>query len=198
MTRVEFYYDFVCPYAYLAHTQIEGVCARVGADLVWKPFLLGGIFKALGLPAVPANTMPPSKARLLSLDQRRWAEHLGVALLQPETHPNRTVLALRVALGSDDVPRASKALFAAYWVRGEDVSRAEVVARALEQAGFNSAELLARAASSAIKDELFARTDEALAQGIFGAPACIVTTKSGARELFWGQDRLDFVERALR
>src|SRR5262245_7362410 len=98
MKRVDFYYDFSCPYAYLGHTQIEALCDRGGAELVWKPFLLGGVFKAIGAPDMPA--MPPAKLRLNALDMTRWADHWGVALRMPATHPNRTVLALRAALAS--------------------------------------------------------------------------------------------------
>src|SRR5262245_24520155 len=113
MKRVEFHFDFVCPYAYLASTQIEAVCARApGAELVYKPFLLGGVFRGLGVADAPA--MPEAKARMNARDMRRWAQHWGVPFVVPQTHPNRTVTALRAALASDDLARASKALFAAY------------------------------------------------------------------------------------
>ena len=62
MKRVEFFYDFACPYAYLAHTQVEAVCERAGAELAWKPFLLGGVFRALGSPDRPADGTPESLA----------------------------------------------------------------------------------------------------------------------------------------
>ena len=197
MKRVDFFYDVVCPYAYLAHTQIEALCARAGAELVWKPFLLGGVFRAIGTPDVPAASMPPAKARLNALDMHRWADHFGVPLVMPASHPNRTVLALRAALSSPDLARASKALFAAYWVHGLDVSRPDVVTAALDGAGLDGAALVARAGSAEIKDELTRRTSDATAAGVFGAPTFLVTTDQGAPQLFWGQDRLAFVEKAL-
>lgn len=195
--RVDFFYDFSCPYAYLAHTQIEALCARTGAELRWKPFLLGGVFQAIGAPAVPAATMPASKARMNLLDMHRWADHFGVPLRMPPTHPNRTVLALRAALASGELPRASKALFAAYWIDGSDLSKPEIVSAALGRAGLDGDALVRRAEEPAIKAELRARTDEALAAGVFGAPASVVTRDGREPELFWGQDRLDFVKRAL-
>ena len=205
MKRVDFFYDFACPYAYLAHTQIEALCARTGAELVWRPFLLGGVFRALGTPDVPAAMMPAPKARLNLLDMHRWALAFGVPLVMPETHPNRTVLALRAAIASDDLPRASKALFHAYWALALDLSRAEVVRDALDRAGFDGAALVAAAEEESNKQALRRRTDEAIAAGVFGAPACVVTVvpeRDGdpaalPGALFWGQDRLAMVERAL-
>jgi len=195
--RVDFYYDFSCPYAYLGHTQIEAVCARAGADLVWKPMLLGGVFRAVGSPMQPGANMSVPKARLNELDMARWADHFGAPLKRPETHPNRTVLALRTTIASSDIPRASKALFRAYWVSGLDVSQPDIVRAALDEAGFDGADLLRRADDPAVKDDLKARTDEAIAIGVFGAPTFLVTAPGVSGALYWGQDRLMFVEKAL-
>ena len=198
MKRVDFFYDFSCPYAYLAHTQIEALCARAEAELVWRPMLLGGVFKAVGTVQVPFASMIPTKARHNAFDMLRWAEHFDVPLTTPPTHPNRTVLALRATLAADaEIPRASKAIFAAYWARGRDVAEPAVVREALDGAGLDGAGLVARAEDPAIRADLRARTDEAIAHGIFGAPAFVVTAPGVAGDLFWGQDRLDFVEKAL-
>jgi 2-hydroxychromene-2-carboxylate isomerase len=192
--RVAFYYDFSCPYAYLASTQIEAVAARGHAQLEWRPMLLGGVFRAVGTPDVPA--MIPAKARLNHLDMHRWADHLGVPLVMPPGHPNRTVLALRATLAAEaEIPRASHALFRAYWALGRDLSRPEVVREALDEAGLDGAALVARAEEPAIKDALRARTDEAVAQGVFGAPSFVVTDGE-QRDLHWGQDRMFFLEGA--
>jgi 2-hydroxychromene-2-carboxylate isomerase len=195
MKRVEFYYDFVCPYAYLAHVQIEAVCARAGAQLAWKPFLLGGVFRAIGAPDAPA--MSAQKARLNALDMMRWADHLDVPFCMPEGHPRRTVLALRAAIASGDVGRASKALFSAYWAEGRDVSQPEVVRDALDAVGLEGEAIVRRAEDAAVKSELFRLTDEAVAAGVFGAPAFVVHAPGVEGELFWGQDRLVLVEEAL-
>ncbi len=185
--QVEFYFDFSCPYAYLASTQLPALAERTGAKLIYKPFLLGGVFKALG---VEPNVMVAPRAALNMLDMRRYAELFSVPLVMPETHPNRTVLALRAALASSDLASASRALFAAYWQDGRDVSKPDVVEAALANAGLDGAGAVQQA--DAQRDELRRRTDEALERGVFGAPAMFVDG-----ELFWGQDRLDQVERAL-
>jgi 2-hydroxychromene-2-carboxylate isomerase len=194
--KVELFYDFSCPYAYLGHTQIEALCAAQGAELVWKPFLLGGVFKAVGFTGA---SMSPAKARNNLRDMHRWADHFGVPLNMPATHPNRTVLALRAAIAAGDgLVAATKAIYRAYWVDGRDVSDAGVLRAALDGAGLDGAAVLARADSDAVKDDLRARTDEAIAADVFGAPTFLVTAADGGpAQLFWGQDRLEFVRKAL-
>ncbi len=199
MKRVDFFYDFSCPYAYLAHTQIEAVCARAGAELVWRPMLLGGVFQAVGTVQVPFASMSASKARHNAFDMMRWADHFSVPLTVPPMHPNRTVLALRATLAAEEaeIPRASKALFAEYWVLGRDVAQPDVVRAALDRAGLDGKALVARAEDPAIKTALRERTAEAVACGVFGAPAFVVTAPGVVGDFYWGQDRLDFVEKAL-
>jgi len=193
MSEVEVFYDVVCPYAYLGVTQIEAVAERVGATVVWKPFLLGGVLKALG-PVDPNSVMSEPKRRHNFLDMRRWAAHFEVPLNIPEAHPRRTVLAMRALLAAGEADRvsATRALYESYWVRGEDVTDPYVVSAALSREGLDGAACVAGAMEDAIKTELRTRTDEALARGVFGAPTFFV-----GDEMFWGQDRLDFVERAL-
>ncbi len=198
MTRtVEVFYDIVCPYAYLGVTQIEAVAARTGAEVVWKPFLLGGVLNAIG-NSDPNAAMSAPKARHNLLDMHRWAEHFGVPLEIPNPHPRRTVLAMRAVLAARDAAGAAaflpatKALYESYWVLGEDVADRAVVARALSRAGLDGDACVGRADDPSIKAELRERTDEALSRGVFGAPSFFV-----GDEMFWGQDRLFFVERAL-
>ncbi len=87
MTDLEYFYDYSCPYAYLASTQVERLAERAGARLVYKPFLLGGVFRSLGDAAGPMKTHAPSRARLNGLDMLRWAEHWGVPLDMPAGAP---------------------------------------------------------------------------------------------------------------
>ncbi len=191
---IELFYDFVCPYAYLAWTQVERIAREAQTEVILKPMLLGGVFRAIGAPDAPA--MSEAKARLNELDLQRWSKRLGKPLVRPKDHPRRTVLALRAALGSEDLARATRALFEAYWAEGLDLEDPEVVAGALGRAGLDGRKALERAATSEVKDELRARTEEAVRLGVFGAPTCVVRTATGP-ELFWGQDRLDFVHHAV-
>lgn len=202
MKHVDFFYDFACPYAYLAHRRVDDACSKHGATVSFKPFLLGGVFRAIGTPDRPGDHMPASKARLNLLDMTRWADFYGMAFRMPETHPHRTVLALRAAIASPDLRRASCALFDAYWAEGLDVSKPATVVRTLDRAGFDGASLVAKAEEPEVKEALRRATDEAIAAGVFGAPAFVVTIRdepgrSDAVELFWGQDRLALVEEML-
>jgi 2-hydroxychromene-2-carboxylate isomerase len=110
MKHVEFYFDYSCPYAYLASTQIRALAEQAGARLEYKPFLLGGVFRTLGGAAPNLATMPGARVRQNAIDMQRWAAHWRVPLNMPPTHPNRTVTALRATLASDDMSRAMPAL----------------------------------------------------------------------------------------
>jgi 2-hydroxychromene-2-carboxylate isomerase len=192
--RVELYFDIVCPYAYLGSTQIERIAERHGATVAWKPFLLGGVFRALGVADDATAAMSAAKQRHNLLDMHRWADHFGVPLEMPAAHPRRTVLALRALLAAGEAGRASAthALFDAYWVRGEDVADPDVVAAAFERAGLDGRACVEAASTIQIKQGLRERTEEAVRRGVFGAPTMFV-----GDAMFWGQDRLDFVEAAL-
>ena len=194
---LELWFDFSCPYAYLA----SRLASRFGTAIDWRPMLLGGVFRGIGAGDGPMATLSRAKAEHNFHDMHRWAAHFGIPFQMPPAHPMRTVRALRtlLALPHSRWPQAIEAIYAAYWQRAEDVTSDAVIARALEGAGVSAADIASaqtRADDPAIKDELRARTDEAIALGIFGAPAWILRRESGPL-LIWGQDRLDFVQAAL-
>jgi 2-hydroxychromene-2-carboxylate isomerase len=190
MKRLDVWFDYSCPYAYLASTQVEALAARAGAELIWRPMLLGGVFRAVGTPQNLSNVLSPPKARHNMLDMTRWAERFGVPLRMPAGHPFRTVEALRATLLTGLDPRVIHGFYRAYWVEGEEVSAPATLRRVLREAGHDAEATLGRLDEA--REDLRARTDEAIALGIFGAPAFLVNG-----DLFWGQDRLHFVEQAL-
>lgn len=193
MKTVDFFFDYSCPYAYLASTQIEALCARTQAQLSWKPMLLGGIFKELGSAQNQAHSMSAQKAQHNANDMRRWAELWQVPLSMPASHPMRTVDALRATLATPIEHRANviHSLYKTYWVDNLDITDPKVIAASLSRAGVDGNAIVSSIDQS-IKDLLKKNTDEALARGVFGAPSVFV-----GEEMYWGQDRLWMVERAL-
>jgi 2-hydroxychromene-2-carboxylate isomerase len=199
VTALELWFDFSCPYAYLASRRAPALARAFGADLAWRPMLLGGVFRGIGAGDGPMATLGPAKAAHNTRDMHRWAEIFGAPFQLPTAHPMRTVRALRIllALPYSRWPAAIEGIYAAYWQRAEDVTRDDVIAAALRRANLPDAEIAdALARGDAQKDELRQRTDEAIALGIFGAPAWVLRDR-GTPTLIWGQDRMAWVEAAL-
>jgi 2-hydroxychromene-2-carboxylate isomerase len=194
MKELSFFFDFSSPFAYLASTQIEAVAARTEATLRFRPFLLGALFKALGGPDVPLFSMPPSKQRHARDDMFRWADHYGVPLKFPARFPMNTVKALRMILQLPEEQKAPliHAIYRAYWTDDRDINDDAVLAELAAGVGLDGAALVAGTKQDAVKERLKSATDEAVKLGLFGAPTFQVGDL-----LFWGQDRLVFVEKAL-
>jgi len=191
---VEFYFDFGSPTSYLAYTQLPGICAAAGAELVYRPVLLGGVFQATG------NVSPiavPAKGRYTLIDMQRFARRYGVPLKMNPHFPINTLLLMRAATGVQlRQPERFEALlarvFKGMWVDALNLGDAAVLGPLLAEAGFDPQALLALAAEQEVKDALKANTEAAIKRGMFGAPTLFV-----GEEMFFGQDRLDFVREAL-
>lgn len=187
---LDFWFDYTCPYAYLGSTQARALAARMNVPLTYRPLLLGGIFRENGTPQKLFATLSPAKAAHNMADMQRWAERFGVSLTMPPNHPIRSVEALRATLVTENDPHVIDAFYRAYWVDNADISSREVVAQVVASCGHDAERVLAELDSPAIKVDLRARTNEAVSLGIFGVPAWVV---DGAF-LYWGQDRIHFVE----
>jgi len=191
MATLEFFYDFTSPYTYLAASRVEAVAARAGATVRWRPFVLGGVFKATGNHA-PLEI--PAKGRHMLVDLDRWARRLGVPLHFPKAFPVPSVLALRCALAAEGQGKLvpfSQAVFRAAWADEQDIASPDVLAGLADDVGLDGASVVA--AAPGFKEALIRQTSEAVERGAFGAPTFFV-----GQELFTKNDRLDFVEEALR
>ncbi len=191
---IEFYFDFSSPYGYLAAQEIDEVGRRHGRKVAWKPFLLGTVFKTtrseplLGIPM---------KGDYAKIDLPRAARLLGVPFTMPPTFPFMSVAACRayywqVDRDEETAKALAKAIYAAAFSEGRDVSKPESVVAVAVELGIDGEELAAALKDQAVKDRLRAEVDAAQAKGVFGSPFIIVDG-----EPFWGHDRLDHVERWL-
>ena len=195
MKNLEFYFDFGSPASYLAYTQLPALCRETGATLVWKPMLLGGVFQATGNHS-PATI--PAKGAYTFTDLDRFAKRYGVPLKQNPYFPINTLTLMRGAAGMQLREPARfepymAAVFRAIWVDAQNLNDPATVAAVLQAAGFDAAALLALTQEPEVKGRLKALTQEAIDRGVFGAP-----TFFAGGQMFWGQDRLDFVKEALQ
>jgi 2-hydroxychromene-2-carboxylate isomerase len=193
MHTLEIYWDFSSPFAYLGSTQAEKLAERTGAKLVWRPMLLGGLFKSIGQADVPLFTWSDAKKKYYFEDMHRWAAYWDVPFKFPTRFPMASLKALRTYLALPEARRAAfrEATFRAYWAEDRDIAD-DGVLRAL--VGAEADDVLARTQDPAVKKELVDATQAAVAAGVFGAPTWVVD----GTELFWGQDRIPLVERALK
>lgn len=195
MTRsVEFYFDFGSPAAYLAWTQLPALCAAAGAQLLSRPVLLGGVFQATGNRA-PITV--PLKGQYLFVDLARFARRYGVPLQMNPHFPINTLALMRAAVGlqmrgDDRFDAYCAVIYRAIWVDGLNLGDAAVIGQVLSAAGLDAQGIMALASEPDVKEALKQQTEAAVARGVFGAPTCFV-----GDEMFWGQDRLDFVREAL-
>lgn len=192
---VEFYFDFGSPTTYLAWTQLPALCAEAGATLMYKPMLLGGVFQATG-NASPVTI--PAKGRFMLQDLARYARRYQVPMQFNPHFPINTLPLMRAAVAVQQrLPERFEAflklIFEAMWVEARNLGDPVTLADVLTKGGFAPQQLLALTAEQQVKDALKAITDEAVKRGVFGAPAMFV-----GDELFFGQDRLDFVREALQ
>ncbi len=199
MKSVEFYYDLVSPYSYLAHGRVGRICEENGAELILRPMLLGAVHKAVGLQA-PIEIRP--KAGYQAQDIRRWAQYYGLPLDFPDPFPFRTLKTMRAAMflqEREELGAFTKEAFALYWEEGgapgglQETDEDAPVSTVAVRIGVDPEEVLRGAASAGVKQALKVATSEAVERGVFGAPAFFV-----GEEMFWGNDRLHFVEAALR
>lgn len=193
--EVDFYFDVVSSASYLAYTQLPGIARRAGARIVWKPMLLGAVLQATGNRG-PASVK--AKARWMEADMHRWAKRYGVPFQRNPDFPINSMTLMRgavgmLAAGEDVFLKYTDCVMKAMWGRGLNLGIREQLVSVLEEAGFDMERFDRMVADPEVKAALKRNSDEAVERGAFGAPTFFV-----GNEMFWGQDRLNFVEEALR
>jgi 2-hydroxychromene-2-carboxylate isomerase len=196
MTRkFDFYFDFPSPYAYLAHTQLPRIAAEHGATIVYHPFRILELMKIVGNR--PTTIECKNKGKYAGADLQRWVKRYKVDFSRNPNSKSIDFAELdRGALVAIEDGRGAEyvtAIFAAIWGKPEDLSQRSVVFDVLSGAGFAGEQLLERAGADAVIAKLDAETRAAAERGVFGAPTIFV-----GDQMFFGNDRLDFVVDALR
>jgi 2-hydroxychromene-2-carboxylate isomerase len=189
---VEFLFDFGSPASYLAYKRLPELARRTGAAIDYQPMLLGGVFKATG-NASPATI--PAKGRWMNADLARWAKRHGVAFNRNPHFPINTLHLMRGAAGLHDDVRFMTycdVIFDGMWLEPKNLGDPAELIPVLRRAGLEADEFRALTERDEVKEALKSATEAAVARGVFGAPTFFV-----GEEMFFGQDRMDFVEEAL-
>lgn len=197
MAKLEFFFDCSSPWTYLAFSRIEDVCKRANAELIWRPFLVGGVFNAVNQELYAQRDNPnPVKAQYMNKDLQDWARYCGVKIGWPKFHPARAVPCMRGAFVAQDegkLPAYSRALFEAYWGELKDIGEHEILADICATVGLDPELYFKRIAEQDIKDRLRANTEEAIERGAYGSPTMYVN----GTDMYFGNDRMPLVEAAL-
>ena len=193
--QVEFWFDVGSAYSYLAWTQLPKVAAARQARIVWRPMLLGAVLQATGNSS-PASV--PAKGRYSVIDLERWARHFHVPFTLNPHFPINTLPLMRGATGmamrgEAELLRYLAAIFPAmFGAQPRNLGEPQEIAAVLEAAGISAADVLAMTQDDEVKAKLRSETEAAVARGVFGAPTFFV-----GDQMYWGQDRLYFVDQAL-
>ena len=191
---IDYYFSPMSPWTFLGHGRFTEIARKRGASIVPKPVDYGRIFPLSGGVPVAKRAAQRQAYRLVELD--RWSKHLGVTMnIQPKYFPYDATLATLTIVAAGDADKSMK-LAAAFlrgcWTEERNMADETEIAAVIRGAGLNSGELLKQAKAPETAALYEAYTDEAIARQVFGAPTYVYRN-----ELFWGQDRLEFLDRAL-
>jgi 2-hydroxychromene-2-carboxylate isomerase len=191
---LDFYFDFSSPYGYFAGSRIDALAAKYGRGVIWRPILLGVVFKITGQQPLPTI---PLKGNYTQHDLVRSARLFGVPYKMPSKFPVSGTAPSRAFywVGDKDPALAKKlaqALYHAYFAEDRDISNPEVTANVAAKLGIDRDQLLQALNDPAVKERLKTEVDAAIERGVFGSPFIVVD-----KEPFWGSDRFDQVEKWL-
>lgn len=193
---LEFWFEFGSNYSYLTVMRIEELARQAGVRIVWRPFLLGPIFRDFGWQTSPF-VLQAEKGRYTWNDMRRRAAKYRLEFNMPSVFPRSAILSMRVALLASDQPWIGsfcKRVMLQNFVEDLDINHSDTTRQALDGLVPDPDGFMQAAQSDEVKAGLREQTSEARARGIFGAPTFFV-----GDEMFWGDDRLeDALEFALR
>lgn len=191
---IDFYFDFSSPYGYFASTRIDELAAKHDRGVIWRPILLGAVFKITGQQPLPTI---PLKGSYAKHDLARSARLFGVPYKSPTKFPIAGQAPSRAFYWVADrdpllARKLAQALYHAYFVEDRDISSPEITANVAAKLGVDKDQVLQALGDPAVKQRLATEVDAAIERGVFGSPFFIVD-----KEPFWGSDRLDQVDKWL-
>ena len=190
--NIEFYFDFGSPTAYLAYTQLKLIAERQKTNLIYCPILLGGVFKATGNNP-PASV--PAKGKYMMVDLQRYADKYKVPYKRNPHFPVNTLSLMRGAVSyqeDGDFLKYVNVIFQNMWVNPKNLNDHEVLEKVLMENNFDIDDFMKRISDQNIKNKLISNTENAVKKGAFGAPTIFI-----GDEMFFGQDRMEFVENSI-
>ncbi len=195
--QLDFYFDCSSPWTYLAFHAVQPLAAETGAEIAWKPILVGGVFNAVNQTVYDSRAKPNARKQAYMLkDLADWARLYGLAIVfPPKVFPVNSVKCMRgafVALDEGKLVPYATAAFETYWGRDLDIAREDVLAGIATTAGLERQRFFSAIETDACKARLRANTDELIARGGFGSPTIFV-----GEQMFFGNDRLPLVRAAL-
>lgn len=195
--QVEYFFDCSSPWTYLSFARIEALCGDHGADLIWKPILVGGVFNTVNPSVYATRSNPvPAKARYGAKDLQDWARVRGIRIGSPPVFPVNSVKAMRgafVALEAGCISAYAGAVFERYWGDLEDISQDSVMRRVAADVGLDPDAFMTEIARDERKAALRANTDELIERGGFGSPTMFLDRT----DMYFGNDRLVLLEAAM-
>ncbi len=201
MIKFEFYFDCSSPWTYLAFHNVQPMVERLGVDIIWKPIIDGGVFNKVNMPVYENRSNPPvpRKAEYMYKDMMDWARYSGLVINHPPKcgHPVNAVKCMRACIVMQEVGKMvpfARAAFEALWIEGLDLARDDVLSTLARAVDYDPEKLLARIATSELKDRLRALTDELIDRNGFGSPTIFINET----DMYFGNDRLPLVEFALK
>lgn len=196
--QVEYFFDCSSPWTYLSWTRIEEVCSDAGAELVWKPFLVGGVFNAVNRSVYESRANPePAKMKYYQKDLQGWARYQGIEIGSPPVFPVNSVKVMRgcfVALEAGCISDYAGRVFKAYWTDLKDISQDEVIRPVVEACGLDVDDFFEKITSDEYRARLRANTDELIERGGFGSPTMFID----GDDMYFGNDRFVLIEDRLR
>ena len=196
---IEFFFDCSSPWTYLAFHNIQPLAKEFGAEISWRPILVGGIFNTVNPSVYESRKTPvPAKARYMKKDLADWARAADLKIKMPPTvFPVNSVKVMRGCIWlapEGKLVKFATAVFEAYWGDDKDISQDAVLSEICERIGIDTTQFFAGIGEQAVKDQLKINTDEVMARGGFGSPTIYVNKT----DMYFGNDRLPLIREALR